>query len=62
MRRTEQTDLFDEFLDDVYPSVDIIGGGFLPYSEVLKSCDPIAYRCAFLDWLDSEDEEEEEDA
>lgn len=60
MERTEQTDRFDDLLDEFYPSVDIIGGGFLPYSEVLKRCDPIAYRCAFVDWLDSEDEEEDE--
>lgn len=44
---------FDEMLDDCYPAIRI---GFLVFSpsKVLFKCDPIAYRTALLDWLDSE--------
>ena len=40
---------FDEFLDDVEESVTICGIEFYP-SDILKSCDPIAYRCAKSDY------------
>ena len=44
---------FDEMLDDVYEDCPIAG---LEYStsRALKQVDPIAYRCGFHDWLDSE--------
>jgi hypothetical protein len=40
-------------LNECFPLVEI---GELKYepSNVLKSTDPVAYRCCFLDWLDSE--------
>ena len=40
---------FDEFLDEVDSSVVIYGMEFLP-SDILKSCDPVAYRCAKNDF------------
>ena len=40
---------FDEFLNDVEESVMIYGIEFLP-SDILKSCDPVAYRCAKNDF------------
>ena len=40
---------FDEFLNDVEESVMIYGIEFLP-SDILKSCDPVAYRCAKNDY------------
>lgn len=40
---------FDEFLDDVEQSVTIYGIEFYP-SDILKNCDPIAYRCAKSDY------------
>ena len=40
---------FDEFLDDCYPTVELFGMTFYP-SDVLKSCDPIAYRCSKSDY------------
>lgn len=45
--------MFDEMLDESYPSFKI---GQLEYSpsQILKECDPIAYRCEFNDWLDAE--------
>ena len=40
---------FNEFLDDVEQSVTICGMEFSP-SDILKNCDPIAYRCAKSDY------------
>ena len=54
---------FDEFLDDVEESVTIYGITFYP-SDILKNCDPIAYRCAKSDYesdFDLDDVEEYQD-
>ena len=40
---------FDEFLDDVEEVVTVCGIEFYP-SDILKSCDPIAYRIAKSDY------------
>ena len=40
---------FDEFLDEIEETVNICGMTFYP-SDILKSCDPIAYRCAKSDY------------
>jgi len=40
---------FDDFLDDVEQSVTIYGMEFYP-SDILKHCDPVAYRCAKADY------------
>ena len=40
---------FDDFLDDCYSKVQIGEMTFYP-SDVLKSCDPIAYRCSKSDY------------
>ena len=40
---------YDDFLDDCYPTVELMGMTFYP-SDVLKSCDPIAYRCSKSDY------------
>ena len=50
---TEQdlTDMFDELLDEG-GYVMIAGWEFLP-SQVLKKCDPIAYRCDRDNYADS---------
>ena len=45
---------FDSFLDDVEESVIISGIVFYP-SDILKSCDPVAYRCAKSDYESSYD-------
>ena len=45
---------FDEVLDDNEESVNICGMEFYP-SDILKSCDPIAYRCAKADYESSYD-------
>ena len=40
-------ELFEDMLDEAYPSVIVAGIEFYP-SQILKECDPIAYREAFL--------------
>ena len=42
-------DDFDDFLDQIYPEINIGSLTFYP-SQVLKECDPIAYRCAKSDY------------
>lgn len=44
---------YREYLDEIYPDVEIAGVGFTA-SRILSECDPIAYRGGFVDWLDSE--------
>ena len=46
---------YDEMLDECYPLVKFGQLEYLP-SRVLIAIDPIAYRCGFNDWLDSEEE------
>ena len=40
---------FDEFLDEIEGSITVVGMEFFP-SDILKSCDPVAYRCAKSDF------------
>jgi chaperonin cofactor prefoldin len=40
---------FDEFLDEIGQPVNVCGMKFYP-SDILKSCDPIAYRCSKSDY------------
>ena len=40
---------FDEFLDEIESEITVLGMTFYP-SDILKSCDPIAYRCAKSDY------------
>lgn len=44
---------FDDFLNEIHETVKC---GELEWdmSRVLKEMDPTAYRCGFIDWLDSE--------
>ena len=42
-------DDFDDFLDQIYPEINIGSLTFYP-SQVLKECDPTAYRCAKSDY------------
>lgn len=46
-------DRYDEMLDETL-SVSLPEMGGFDASRVLKALDPIAYRCGFHDWLDSE--------
>ena len=51
---------FDSYLDEIEQTVNVCGMTFYP-SDILKSCDPIAYRCAKSDYesnIDLDDVEE----
>jgi hypothetical protein len=47
---------FDDWLDDVFPTYAIAGVELLP-SQMLKNCDPIAYRIALSEMEDEEEED-----
>lgn len=49
----ELYELYDDMLNEVYESTHIGYTEFMP-SDILRSLDPVAYRCGFNDWLDSE--------
>lgn len=51
----EVNSMYDDMLDECY-DLSEVGGPFshMLASKVLGECDPIAYRCGFTDWLDSE--------
>lgn len=53
MNEYEATQAYNEMLNDCYPMADICGYKVQP-AYALKRFDPIAYRCGFIDWLDSE--------
>ena len=48
---------FNDFLDDCYDMVTVAGMEFYP-SDILKSCDPIAYRCMKSDYESNYDVED----
>jgi hypothetical protein len=52
MSEEQARDDYDAYLNDCYGIVTIGYSEFYP-SEVLKNCDPIAYRCGFADYVDS---------
>ena len=45
--------LYDEYLDDTYPDLEIAGIGYTT-SRALAEIDPTAYNVGFSDWLDRE--------
>lgn len=47
---------YDAFLDECYPVVTLGYSEFYP-SDIIKNCDPIAYRVGFADYVDSLAEE-----
>lgn len=60
----EAEELYIEFLNEVEPPIFLCGLEYSP-AQVLAAVDETAFRCGFLDWLDSEglttDESEEDD-
>ena len=50
-------DQFDECLDEA-GSIKVAGCTFYP-SQILKECDPVAYRCGLNDFADSEFDKED---
>jgi hypothetical protein len=49
---TDLHEYYDDMLNETYGEIDL--GCSYSASETLKAVDPIAYRCGFSDWLDSE--------
>ena len=49
----ELYEMYDDYLDECYPNVEIGGLAYLP-SYALKRVDHVAYNVGFSDWLDSE--------
>lgn len=43
---------FHEYLENTTEPVDVIGYMLCP-ADILKQCDPVAYREEYLSWLDS---------
>ena len=55
-REDDVLEVFDEYIDDATESeVVVMGMRFRP-SQVVRELDPVAYREAFCNWLDSTDE------
>lgn len=48
---------YRDMLDEVYETVNICGYTY-DAGYALKQLDPIAYRCGYVDWLDSELQDE----
>lgn len=44
---------YHSMLEELYGDVDVCGYSYSA-ADLLKNQDPIAYRCGFLDWCDSE--------
>ena len=57
---TQLEEMFDEMLDDCHEPIKIGFGTFYP-SQILKNCDPIAYRLGLSEFEDSLEEDNEDD-
>ena len=53
MNQEEAEKAFKDMLDEIYP-VYVIGDLSFNPSDILKDCDPIAYLCGLVDYLDAE--------
>lgn len=49
---TRLEEMFQELIDDAYGEVQLLGHKY-SHSKALKNTDPILYRTAFLEYLDS---------
>jgi hypothetical protein len=56
----EAIEQYEAMLDECYGRVEVVGMHY-DTSTLLKEVDPIAYRCWFNDWCDSEDITTDED-
>ena len=50
---SEAIEAYDDMLNEIHEWPVIGGISFAP-SDILRECDPIAYRCGFADWADAE--------
>lgn len=48
---TDYTDLFNDFIDEVYDEVEVMNYSYLT-SQILKAVDPVAYREELLKYID----------
>jgi hypothetical protein len=48
-------EMFDEYLDEIHQEYSMGWLTFTP-SQILKACDPIAYRIALSEWENEEDD------
>lgn len=55
----DQVEQYNDMLNECYPPCEIGSMEFDP-SDVLLECDPVAYRCGLIDYIDSIEQEEEE--
>ena len=53
LNNNEHVRMYEDMLDECYEPYSMGGMTFYP-SDILKSCDPIAYRCGFNDFFDDE--------
>lgn len=51
---SETVAAYDKVLDEVYGDAEVAGRTFST-GYVLSELDPIAYKCGWIDWCDSED-------
>lgn len=51
-------DQYDDMLNECYEPVQVGGLTFDP-ADVIYNCDPIAYRCGLIDYIDSIEEDDE---
>ena len=50
---SEAIEAYDDMLNEIHEWPVIGGISFAP-SDILRECDPIAYRVGFHDWIDAE--------
>ena len=46
----EAEGLYDEHLDEIYPTCEIAGIDYGSAARILKEVSPVDYRCGFADW------------
>lgn len=51
---SETVAAYDEMLNECYPDL-TVAGMYFETSSALDELDPIAYKCGWIDWCDSED-------
>lgn len=49
---SESVEAYDDMLNEVYTWSDVGGISFAP-SDILNKFDPIAYKCGWIDYMDS---------
>lgn len=50
---SETVEAYDVMLNECHEWPNVAGINFAP-SDILRSIDPIAYKCGWIDWCDSE--------